>query len=575
MLTRWLVSFSLAAGLLSLPQTAPAQPVLPHGSHIAGELLVGLKDGVSDDDLEKTYKAHGGKKIKSLSKIKVHHIKVPEKALEAIEAALAKDPKVEFVERNFVGTGGLVPNDPGYASQWHLPRISAPQGWNISTGSPEVVIAVLDSGVDPNHPDLSAKLVPGYNYVYNNNDTHDVHGHGSRVAGIAAASSNSGIGVAGVAWQNKIMPLVVFDSTGYGTYSQWISGIVYAADHGAKVINMSIGGSSYSSSLQNAVNYAWNKGVVLVACAMNTGSNTPYYPAALNNVLAVAATDSGDNRASWSNYGTWIDVSAPGVSIYSTTNGGGYGTGSGTSFSTPQVAGLAALIMSRNPALSNSQVVELIKQNSDDLGSSGYDPYYGSGRINVYRALSAVSGMPTLSVDIISPTDGTTIVPGNVNVDVATNSSAGISKVELYVNGILKDTKSTAPYVFLWNTTGLTGSQTLVSKAFDSAGSTASSAPKTVSVASAADTTPPVVSITSVAFGGRTLTVTGSASDTQSPVVRVDLYVDGALKATDSASPWSFKVNTKSWSKGTHTLQLKAYDGAGNVGSSSLATMTK
>src|SRR5262245_23605322 len=152
---------------------------------------------------------------------------------------------------------------------------------------------------------------------------------------------------------------------------------------------MSIGGTSYSSSLQSAVNYAWNKGVVLVACAMNTGSNTPYYPAALNNVMAVSATNYYDNFASFSNYGNWIAVSAPADSMYTTNNGGRYGSGNGTSFSTPPGPGLAALLMSLNPGLSNSQVVSLIKQNADDLGSAGYDPYFGYGRINVYRTLAA------------------------------------------------------------------------------------------------------------------------------------------------------------------------------------------
>jgi subtilisin family serine protease len=559
----------MAGVLVSSPQSSAAQ----NSPHVPGELLIAPKAGVSESDLENQYKAHGGQKIKTFSQIKVHHIKVPDQALEAIEAALRKNPNVEYVEKNFTGFGGMVPNDPGYASQWYLPMISAPQGWDISTGSANVSIAVLDSGVDPNHPDLSSKLVPGYNYVNNNSDTHDVHGHGTAVAGIAAASTNSGIGIAGVAWQNKIMPLVVFDSTGYGTYAQWISGITYAADHGAKVINMSIGGSSYSSSLQSAVNYAWNKGAVLVACAMNTGSNTPYYPAALNNVLAVSATNYYDNFASFSNYGNWIAVSAPGDGIYTTTNGGGYGSGVGTSFSTPQVAGLAALLMSLTPGLSNSQVVSLIKQNADDLGSAGYDPYFGYGRINVYRTLAATQGTSAISVAITNPSDGSVVPTGYVNVDVTANSSAGITRVELYVNGTLKDTKLSPPYSFTWNTTGLAGAQTLVSKALDAAGGSASSSPETVTVASS-DKTPPVVSISSTAYDGKTLIVTGSASDTETGVVRVELYVDGALKSTDTSSPWSFKLNTKPWSKETHSLQLKAYDSAGNIGFSGTASIT-
>src|SRR5687767_2510817 len=206
MLARWIVSLSLGAGLLSPTQGALAQPPFPHDSRVEGELLIGLKKGVSDDDLENLYKKHGGKKIKSLSKIKVHHIKVPEKALEAIEAALQKNPKIEYVERNVIGYGELTPNDPGFPSQWHLSNISAASGWNFNTGSSSVVIAVIDSGVDSAHPDLSANLVAGYNFLSDNTNTNDVQEHGTAVAGAAAAAGNSGIGVAGVSWKNKVMP---------------------------------------------------------------------------------------------------------------------------------------------------------------------------------------------------------------------------------------------------------------------------------------------------------------------------------------------------------------------------------
>jgi len=396
MLPRWSVALGLGVVLLSPISPALAQSTLPHGAHVPGELLIGRRVGVSDAELEDEYKGHGGKKIKSIPQINVHHIKVPDHALEKVEAALKKNPKVEFVERNSIGIAGLIPNDPGYASQWHLPRISAPQGWNISTGSPDVVIAVLDSGVDPNHPDLSSKLVPGYNYVSNNNDTHDVHGHGTKVAGVAAASSNSGIGIAGVAWQNKIMPLVVFDSTGYSTYSQWISGIIYAADHGAKVISMSIGGTTYSSSLQNAVNYAWNKGAVLVAAAGNesrTDENPEFKiavspPAVSEGIISVAAL--GEDPAGWvvapfSNTGAL--VAGPGVNITSAQPGGGLTTMSGTSMAAPHVSGaLAAFLSVRREFIGETDRVKAhLIANCTDLGRE--KPHQGAGLPNLVKML--------------------------------------------------------------------------------------------------------------------------------------------------------------------------------------------
>jgi thermitase len=574
MLTRWLVSFSLAAGLLSLPQTAPAQPAFPHGSYIAGELLIAPKAGVSEDDLENLYKSHGGKKIKSLSKIKVHHIKVPEKALDAIEAALQKNPKIEFVERNVVGYGELTPNDPGFPSQWHLPNIWAPSGWNVNTGSSSIVIAVIDSGVDSAHPDLSSNLVAGYNFLSDNTNTNDVQEHGTAVAGAAAAAGNSGIGVAGVSWKNKIMPLVVLNSSNVATVADVSQAIIYAADHGAKVINLSLAFTTSSTTMTNAINYAWNKGLVVVAAAGNYNTSTAYYPAANANVLAVSATDKNNVKTSFSNFGSWIDVAAPGIDIYTTKKGGGYWWCYGTSLATPQVAALAALVFSTSPGLTNTQVVDLIKKNTTDLGAAGFDTTYGWGKINVSKTLNAALLTPALATSIDSPTDGSS-VSGTVIVDASATSEVGISKVDLYVNNVLSGTQTAEPFAFAWNTSGLSGWQVLTTKAYDVTGNVATSAPVDVNVASA-DTTPPTVSITSVSMSRKFMTVTASASDAGGSVVKVELYVDGALKSTDSSSPYSFKINIRAWPKGSsHNLYAKAYDAAGNVGTSTSMTAVK
>jgi len=205
--------------------------------------------------------------------------------------------------------------------------------------------------------------VPGYNFLGGDPaDTQDVLGHGTAVAGAASAMGNSGIGVSGVTWNNPVMPLVTVTSSNTGTVSDTSAAIIYAADHGARVINISLGWTGYTSTMQNAVNYAWNKGLVIVASAGNYASSDPIYPAALNNVVGVSATDQYDNLAGWSSYGSSVDISAPGVSIYTTANGGGYRYASGTSFSSPITAGLAGLIFSLNPSLTNSQVVDLIKK---------------------------------------------------------------------------------------------------------------------------------------------------------------------------------------------------------------------
>jgi subtilisin family serine protease len=179
-----------------------------HSPHVPGELLIGPKAGISDLDLEDQYKAHGGKKIKTHSKIKVHHIKVPEHSLEAVEAALRNNSKVEFVEKNFLAESTLAPNDPSYPNQWHPVRIATPGAWDITTGSSGVIIAVLDSGIDTQHPDLP-NIVPGKNFIDGSNNVYDNgvnSGHGTAVAGTAAAAGNNGVGVSGVSWKNSIMP---------------------------------------------------------------------------------------------------------------------------------------------------------------------------------------------------------------------------------------------------------------------------------------------------------------------------------------------------------------------------------
>lgn len=297
----------------------------------------------------------------------------------------------------------VIPNDPRYASyQWNLPQIRAPYAWAISTGSADVIIAVVDTGVDLDHPDLAAKVVTGYDFVNADNDPNDDEGHGTHVAGIAAARTNNSQGVAGVSWGAKIMPVKVLDSEGSGSYSRVADGITWAADRGARIINLSLGGKSSSSTLQNAVDYAYNRGALVVASAGNhyQEGNPVIYPAAYPHVLAVAATGDQDEHARYSETGYYVDVAAPGGNpssswdtnpdhwIMSTYLYGGYAQVSGTSQAAPHVSGLAALVWSVTPSLSNDQVERIIEETAVDLGDAGRDDVFGHGRIDAYRALT-------------------------------------------------------------------------------------------------------------------------------------------------------------------------------------------
>jgi type VII secretion-associated serine protease mycosin len=280
--------------------------------------------------------------------------------------------------------------DPLFASsQANMRQIHASDAWAACIqGSPQVVVAVVDGGVDLTHPDLAANLEQGYNFVENNTTPADDNGHGTHVAGIIAASLN-GQGVVGVAPQVKILPVRVMGN-GSGDDSTVAKGIRWAADR-AQIINLSLGGPSVSSVLRDAINYAiQTKGRVVVAAAGNYGAsgNQTQYPAALPGVVAVGAVDANGNHASFSNTGSYVQLSAPGVSILSTFLSGQYARLSGTSMAAPHVSGLAGLIWAQHPEYSAAQVIAAMESTASDLGSAGRDSTYGYGLIDAYPAAS-------------------------------------------------------------------------------------------------------------------------------------------------------------------------------------------
>jgi len=314
--------------------------------------------------------------------------------------------------QGLAGCTSVIPNDPYFPSQWNLNQIQAPTAWCITTGSEDVVIAIIDSGVDLDHPELEAKLwvkpgeipdngldddgngyiddVHGWDFVNWDNDPQDDYGHGTFVAGIAAAETDNGIGIAGFSWGAKIMPVKVIAPgvPGYAYYSDITSGICYAADNGAKIINMSFHSAAYSQALQAAVTYAHSKGCLLVAAAGDTGDDTYQYPASHAHVVSVAATGRDDEHWDLSTYNDRVDVAAPGVEILSFWEGG-YGRMPSTRMATPHVSGLAALIWSVNPTLTPDEVESIIESTAVDLGDPGRDDYFGHGRIDANAAVRA------------------------------------------------------------------------------------------------------------------------------------------------------------------------------------------
>ncbi|NOV03466.1 S8 family peptidase [Paenibacillus planticolens] len=280
------------------------------------------------------------------------------------------------------------PNDNLYGRyQWNLPLIETEKGWQLNRGNKDVIVGVVDTGVDLKHPDLQGQLLPGYNVISGDDKPQDDVGHGTHVAGVIAALVNNNLGVAGMTWYNKVLPVKVLDQTGAGSTYSVAQGIIWATDHGAKVINLSLGNYADSGFLHDAIKYAYDKDVALIAASGNDNTDRPGYPAAYPEVFAVAASDSKNNKAPFSNYGDYIDVTAPGVSIASTYPNNQYAALSGTSMASPHVTALAALIRSTNPTLKNKDVYQIMRDTAQDIGEKGHDKYFGYGLIDVVKAV--------------------------------------------------------------------------------------------------------------------------------------------------------------------------------------------
>lgn len=400
--------------------------------------------------------------------------------VQALVEELKNAPEIEAVEPNYIYQITTVPNDNYVSSRgswgqyyedlWGLYKISALSGWDIETGSGQVVVAVVDTGVDITHPDIVNNLwvnkneiagnhidddsdgyvddIDGWNFVKCSGEIKDGHGHGTHVAGIVAAAGNNGLGISGVSWHSKIMPLKALNDDGYGVTGDLAKAIRYATDQGARVINMSWGGRSTSQLITEALDYAYSKGVVLVVAAGNSSSDAnDFFPANYEKAITVAATGPEDRKAGFSNYGSAVDVSAPGVDILSLRAAGTdmykdnqhivdsyYYRASGTSMATPYVSGLAAVILSRHPEFSNDDVAIAITSSADDLGVTGKDTAFGYGRINVYKALEVVDGnMPAIKNIWAIDTPGDTGYSITVFWDNS-NLSSTIKGYKIYYN---------------------------------------------------------------------------------------------------------------------------------------------
>lgn len=574
---RYVAVASVICALGSASLSCHAEP--PSQEFAKGRILVETREGLSAQEFAKILAPHGGRPSR-VGQSNLHIVHLPANAVEKdVVEKLSRHPHLKFAEVDRRLKSTFTPNDPYLGSEWHLTKMNAAGAWNTTLGA-GITVAILDSGVDATHPDLAANLVPGYNFYDNNTNTADVCGHGTAVAGAAAASSNNAIGVAGMAGQAKIMPIRIayLDPTNgcWGFYSTIVSGLTYAADHGARVANVSYGGVAGSSSIQSAAQYMKSKGGLTFVSAGNSGIDEGFLPT--TSLIPVSATDTNDHITSWSSFGSYVALSAPGAGIWSTTRGGGYGSVSGTSFSSPISAGVAALMMSARPAMDGAQIEQLMYASAVDLGVVGRDPSYGYGRVDAAAAVQAVllstatdTQAPTVSIS--APTANAS-VSGLVAVNVAATDNVGVVRVEFQVNGTLVGVDSTSPFGFSWDSTSVpNGAANLVVTAYDAAGNARASAPVTVNVLNtvtppANDTTPPSVTIVKPVAGvvsGNVAVSVNASDDSGAAGISLTLSIDGVVKAQGTGSVLAYNWNTRKVASGVHTLLVTAKDAAGNA----------
>ncbi|MDF1513822.1 MAG: S8 family serine peptidase, partial [Anaerolineae bacterium] len=409
----WLL---LPAGEKSRLLSATNPPYKP------GTVLVRFAQSVDRQKAEHILQGIKAQKTGTIFGSDVDILRVAEGQEKEIIAYLSAQPDVIFAEPDYLYSVAAAPDDPFFGAQWAHTNLHSVQAWDITTGSTSIKIAIVDTGIDAGHPDLATKILPGHSFLnqgIEDSNPVDLHGHGTHVSGIAAAMTNNLAGVAGTSWGAKIIPIRSLGTDGKGWTTDIAAGINWARLNGADIINLSLGGDAQSSAMATAVQQAYDAGILVVAAMGNYATDTPFYPAAYPHVLAVAGTKKDNTRATYSNFGSHADISAPGGYLNYLHDGDGilstmptynvtlttdelyskyYDTLHGTSQAAPFISGLAALIWSMDPTLSPDAVTDIITSTAVDLGSAGWDPYYGHGLADAKAALDVVNGLDVAPV---------------------------------------------------------------------------------------------------------------------------------------------------------------------------------
>ena len=569
---------------------------------VQDELLARVMPGAQPDDLQEAYDEAGVVPLATFDAIGAVALGVETDSFGTAAGALARHPAIESVHKSYLYDAQDLPNDPELARQTHVDMIGLPDAWNVTTGDEAVIIAIVDTGVDGDHPDLRDKLIDGWNVYANNRNTEDVLGHGTAVAGTAAAATDNRLGVAGVAWGSSIMPVRVANRRGQASSRDIAGGIIWATDRGARVINVSFAPLGSDATVLAAARYARNSGCLV---CISTGNSGQFYQArSTGQALFVGAVDETGQLASFSDYGAFVNLVAPGSRILTTAMDGGYRWASGTSFASPVVAGVAALVWSVNPNLRPVTVESLLFDHAIDLGQPGPDEFHGHGMIDaaaaVEAALLAVEEVDIRApdVEIVDP-DRATVVSGYVRISVNAFDRMGLADVVLSVDGHPYATDTAKPFRFTLNGRKLpAGWHTLTVVATDLSGN--ASAPDSVrvfvtdsragdgseagdgtggtpaGVDEPEDATDPVVTILAPADGSRVVAsvaiLVEVADDTG--LRTIDWLVDGFRRQSASLSGTRETVRfiweAGSAATGVHRVTVRVQDAARNESSGSV-----
>ncbi len=466
------------------PEVTWLAPPPPAESYRPGQVVVKMKDGYS------TQAVSGMQRIQSISGMAGTAVYATEEG-ESVHSAvqrLQRTPGVEIAEPNYIYHATATTNDPMLGQLWGHAKVGAQAAWDQSQGQ-DVLVAVIDTGVDYNHPDLQGRVVKGPDLAGNDSDPMDDQGHGTHVAGTIAATANNNAGIAGIAYKSKILAIKVLGRDGSGDTSKIANGILKAAEMGAKVINLSLGGPQSSSVLQSAVDKATQQGALVVVASGNENTSRPSYPAAYPNALSVGSTTTSDARSSFSNYGSTVDIAAPGSDILSTTEKT-YKKLSGTSMASPHVAAGAAVLLGKNPALTNKQLREILSSTGDTV--SGFSNS-AVKRMNLVKALAEV-GSTAPTVPTPSDTESPSVPSGvkalaasSTQVQLSWNASTdnlSVTGYHVYRNGQKVGTTSGTTYADSGLAAGTAYAYTVA--AIDGAGNvSAQSAPANITTPSA------------------------------------------------------------------------------------------